>query len=259
MKNLCKKLFLYAICAVSFNANAQDISNQVIAVAGGSGEFADGSFLFFTVGEPIINTTAIAGNAQLTQGFHQNQYANTLPVELTNLTISAESDYHLVKWTTSSELNNDYFIVEYSVNGTDFTSLKSVHSKAPNGNSSVALYYSYTNYKVKNGNNYYRLKQVDKDGKWKYSNIVELDGNGKVQNIIALYPNPVKQDATLTIAGNIGKDAKAKIINISGQTVKTAVVNSLNTPIYLEELKAGTYVLQYEDGANKKTIKFIKL
>lgn len=246
-------------CFVGFNASAQNIANQVIASAGGSAQFPNGSFLDFTIGEPVISTTSTVGNVQLTQGFHQKENIQPLPVELTKFTASAELNYHLIKWTTLSEINNDYFVIERSTDGINFIPLKNVYSKAPNGNSSTTLNYSYTNYEIAEGNNYYRLKQFDKDGKWKYSDIVELNGDGVAQHIVALYPNPVQQYATLTITGNIGQDAKAKIISISGQTLKEIKINSSQTSVSLENINTGTYILQYEDGANKKNIKFIKL
>ncbi|WP_343534465.1 T9SS type A sorting domain-containing protein [Pedobacter sp.] len=259
MKIRSKLVAVLTMCAIGLSATAQNTANQTLASAGGSGQFSNGDYLFFTVGEPVI-ATASTGNVQLTQGFHQKYSLAPLPVAFTSISVTAQGSHHLLKWTTSMELNNDYFLVERSVDNNDFVALKNVYTKAVNGNSNTPLNYSYANYDIKNGINYYRLKQFDRNGASKYSDIVEIKSNGMASETdISLYPNPVSRETVLSVPGNIGKDAKAQIVNINGQRVKEIKVSEASTPLQLQTLNTGTYFLQYEDNGIKKVIKFVKL
>jgi hypothetical protein len=258
MRTIYKILALPVIFSLSLNAAAQNVAQNVIASSGGSGLLSDGNTLYFTIGEPII-ATGSAGSTQITQGFHQKFNLGTLPVSLTTFTASSQKYYHQLKWTTSMELNNDHFLIERSVGDGLFNPLNTVYSKAPNGNSIAPLHYTYANYDVKEGINYYRLKQFDKDGQWKYSEIVELKSNGLNSDELTLYPNPATNEVKLYIKGDIGKTAKAQITNITGQLVSEIKVSSATTPINTKYLSTGTYFLQYYDGTLKKVIKFVKL
>ncbi len=259
MKIKSKLVAVLTMCAIGLNAAAQNTTNQTLASTGGSGQLTNGNFLFFTVGEPII-TTVSTGNIQLTQGFHQKYSLTPLPVAFTSIGVTAQGSHHLLKWTTSMELNNDYFLVERSVDNNDFVPLRNVYTKAANGNSNSPLNYSYANYDIKNGINYYRLKQFDRNGDSKYSDVVEIKSDGVLNEAgISLYPNPVNNETTLSIAGNISKAAKAQIVNVNGQVVKEIKVSEASTYLQLQNLNIGTYFLQYEDNGIKKTIKFVKL
>jgi len=259
MKIKSKLLAIFTMCAVALNANAQNTANQTLASAGGSGQLTNGNFLFFTVGEPVI-TTVNVGSVQLTQGFHQKYTLTPLPVTFTSIGVTAQGGHHLLKWTTSMELNNDYFLVERSVDNNNFVPLKNVSTKAANGNSDSPLNYSYANYDIKNGINYYRLKQFDRNGASKYSDIVEIKNDGIAsKTAISLYPNPVSSETTLMVPGTISKLAKAHITNITGQRVMEIKVNETATSLQLKALNTGTYFLQYEDNGIKKVLKFVKL
>ncbi|HXB95904.1 MAG TPA: T9SS type A sorting domain-containing protein, partial [Puia sp.] len=91
-------------------------------------------------------------------------------------------------WATATESNNDYFTVEKSQDGINFEDLTRVNSAAPNGTSSLPLYYSAIDPSPYSGTNFYRLKQTDLDGNSTYSNIVSVDFSKT--NAINVYPNP---------------------------------------------------------------------
>lgn len=94
-----------------------------------------------------------------------------LPIELVNF--SAECNYPqiVLKWTTQSETNNDYFILEKSSDGINFTSVAVIPGA---GNSSITQNYSYTD-NINTADLYYRLKQVDYSGEYSYSDIINPD------------------------------------------------------------------------------------
>lgn len=95
-----------------------------------------------------------------------------LPVELTAFEVTAVNGEHLLTWTTLSELNNNYYDVERSTDGSNFSRIGTVASKSPDGNSHSRLDYQFGDRQPLPGNNYYRLKQVDLNGDFTYSQIV---------------------------------------------------------------------------------------
>jgi uncharacterized repeat protein (TIGR02543 family) len=106
--------------------------------------------------------------------------STALPVELVDFTAKVidENRMVLLEWVTASEINNDYFTLEKSHNGYDWTVLATVEGS---GNSTSSIHYNYEDRQPFQGISYYRLKQTDFDGNSEYFNIrsVELGGSGK--------------------------------------------------------------------------------
>jgi hypothetical protein len=95
-------------------------------------------------------------------------FSNVLPVQLTQFTATPKTNSVAINWTTASEKDNAFFQIEHSVNGKDFKSIGSVNG---NGSSAQTISYSFEHNAPAEGVNYYRLKQVDVDGKFNYSTI----------------------------------------------------------------------------------------
>lgn len=95
-----------------------------------------------------------------------------LPIELLSFVGQNKGAYNMITWTTASEINNDYFILERSANGANFEELKKIKGE---GNSSKNFDYSYTDMNPKPGVNYYRLKQTDYNGVSKTFKIITVD------------------------------------------------------------------------------------
>ncbi len=144
----------------------------------------------------------------------------TLPVTLTTFTAKANKagTVNLV-WSTASEKDNAYYDVTRSSDGIDFSTIAKVTGS---GTSNTLQNYNYTDTKPVAGTNYYRLKQVDNDGKSALSKIVSATvglGNGNLTVSVAANRNTVKVNYTAVAAGN----ASFTIFNASG--VKIATVN----------------------------------
>lgn len=111
-----------------------------------------------------------------------------LPVSFLNFTGKPENGRVKLLWATASEFNNDYFSIERSSNGIDFEELG---VKKGAGNSNTMLYYAHTDEKPLLGKVYYRIKQVDFDKKFGYSNLIVVDtydNTGKPA--VSVFPNP---------------------------------------------------------------------
>lgn len=111
--------------------------------------------------------------------------SSPLPVSLLNFDTDCENGLVVLNWSTASEINNDYFVIEKSTDAINFLPIATIQG---NGNSNTLINYSYTEQNPNFSTTYYRLKQVDFDGKFEYFDIVAStctsDNNFNVNQII---------------------------------------------------------------------------
>ncbi len=171
-----------------------------------------------------------------------------LPIELTSFTATCDGRSALVEWSTASERNNDYFSLERSDDAINFTEIARV---AGAGNSIEPIDYSYTDYGIHGGDNYYRLVQVDYDGTRTVSDIVVancvesvVDGDPDV----LAYPNPFNGELTLVLDNFDNRAATIEVYDMLGKLIYTekasAPQNSYETILNLSNLPSGTYTVR---------------
>lgn len=186
-----------------------------------------------------------------------------LPVNLMSFSASKTAFSVVLNWSTSNEINNNYFGLERSGNSVDFSNIGTVASKATNGNSSSVLNYSFQD-DLKNVGSigYYRLKQVDVNGTASYSNIVSVTNDLAVQ-AVAVYPNPIAGNKfTIRINTATNENAVIKMMNADGKMVVNKVVQlnegvnfvSLNN----DNLSKGPYILQVYNATSQQLIGSVK-
>lgn len=120
--------------------------------------------------------------------------ASPLPIELEGLKGYNDGDKNVISWTTISENNNDYFIVERSVDGVQFSEMGQLNGA---GNSEDVLKYTLYDTEFRNIVNYYRLVQVDYDGESTTSSIISIDNSleaKKIEKIVNLLGQEITQD-----------------------------------------------------------------
>lgn len=147
----------------------------------------------------------------------------TLPVELTTFTGSVTNGTAHLKWSTAQEMNSDRFELYRSFDGIDFSLAGTINAA---GNSAITKNYSYADALQKaSGYVYYKLKQIDKDGKFSFSQVLKLEVNSTISGGLQIFPNPVVNDFTATF--NAPDATKANIIvrNASGQTIYNKAVD----------------------------------
>ena len=170
-----------------------------------------------------------------------------LPVSLKSFTaVKADKQVQLT-WITASEQNNLGFDVERSANGTDFITIGFVNG---NGTTTQENTYYFTDPSPLAGKNYYRLKQIDIDGKPTYTEIrsVEMD---KVGQRVTLFPNPSRSSITIR---NIKNGSQLAIYNSQGNLILRKIANNYQELISVEKLATGVYMLQITDKDNNKQI-----
>lgn len=162
-----------------------------------------------------------------------------LPITLSLFTAKAGSKNVVLKWNTSSEINNQDFAVQRSTDGSDWKAIGIVNSKAPNGNSNQLLSYMYNDNAPANGINYYRLQQTGLDGKQVFTKTVSVDFTGTAD--LQAYPNPAH--GVVNIDGlTIG--AGVSIYNANGKLIKTFTATAASHQIDIAGWAGGVYFVK---------------
>lgn len=168
-----------------------------------------------------------------------------LPISLTWFKTNCDQGTTIVSWETASELNNDYFIIERSNDGLNYEESGRVESL--NGNSNTAQQYKFLDTTALEGVSYYRLKQVDINGRYTYSSIVRHYCGEAVMSSIKVYPNPSSNYVILDISGLSG-DKEVTWYNTHGQVVlqseKLNKETDINKIFDISQLAQGAYLLQ---------------
>jgi Secretion system C-terminal sorting domain len=153
-----------------------------------------------------------------------------------------------------TESNSSHFELERSRNGIAFTAIANI---AAAGNSTSKKEYTYLDMKASEGINYYRIKQVDRDGKFVYSAIVKLLLFNEATNLI-VYPNPAKDWVQMEFA-SARNVVLVNVVDALGRIVQTKVLTtSSNLKLDVSSLANGLYYLQLSDGEKIVTAKFVK-
>lgn len=184
-----------------------------------------------------------------------------LPVELVSFTgKTTHSEKNELLWATASEHNSDYFAVERSADGKTFVEIGRMTAK---GNSTEKSYYIFHDLSPIT-KAYYRLKQVDKDGKFTYSTTLDLR-RARPLNSFKVIPNPVTSEGALTLnfTSNKSIEVTAKVFDITGRIVLQKVYEAINGENNLEldvkTLYKGAYFITLDDGSTASTQKFVKI
>jgi Secretion system C-terminal sorting domain len=186
--------------------------------------------------------------------------AAVLPLTLVDFSATLVNCEPSLNWITESETNTDRFEIEASnVGGTDW---KMIGNVAASGYSNTKTKYNFIDKNINaslSEKTLYRLKMIDKDGMFKYSNTLPVFTNCKTAKLL-VYPNPV-QDGRLyiTLAGTTGF-SDATLLSVSGQVIlKTKIINGTNN-INVSNIADGVYMLNIKgsNGLNKNTKVSIK-
>jgi hypothetical protein len=180
-------------------------------------------------------------------------WTEVVPVELTSFTSAVDGNNVILNWSTASELNNQGFEIQSSAQGNEFATVGFVNG---NGTTTEAKNYRFVDKNLAAGNYTYRLKQVDFDGTFTYSDELDVDVTALVQFELAQnYPNPFNPSTTIKFSIPLSSNVSLKIFNTLGQEVSTLInqnmesgthtinfdASQLNSGIYFYRLDAGSY------------------
>lgn len=168
-----------------------------------------------------------------------------LPIELSLFEGINRRDYNEIVWTTETESNTDYFILEKSL---DALNWEEIYSEDGTGSSSTSSHYIFEDYNPEQLT-YYRLIQVDHNNTEKMSNILSISSSITIGELL-IYPNPASNSSSISVSG-IEEEGSIIIYNNFGQQVISKVIQDNkghNTSISTRSLSAGIYILEYNNN-----------
>jgi hypothetical protein len=179
--------------------------------------------------------------------------SNPLPVTLVKFQVRLDGSIANLYWKTVSELNNDYFEVQRSTDGFEFSEIGKVKGK---GTTNLPAEYFFEDRILTKGKNYYRLKQVDFDGKFSYSNVILLDYDGSTPLNFFLYPNPTNsQNVNLELININFDELSIRIFDITGRVIfqKVLTDSQIQTFVSIREvdLPSGVHLVEVIQGKQR--------
>ena len=169
---------------------------------------------------------------------------NILPIGLLNFDAKADNSRVDLHWTTSSESNNSFFTIERSQDAINFSFLANVNTLAINGNSATPLSYIAFDMNPFGGVTYYRLKQTDIDGNYKYSGIVSVNFDKK--KAVSVYPNPTTGTVYISGLDAAQNSLAVEWLDVSGKSLVRETVAVQNGLVRLDtHFRNGVYFLKF--------------
>ncbi|MBD3750054.1 MAG: T9SS type A sorting domain-containing protein [Sphingobacteriales bacterium] len=198
-----------------------------------------------------VVTASASGLTSFSQ-FGIGEGITTLPVKLSKFTAKADGNFASLYWETQSEINNDKFLIEKSLDGKEFMSIGEVDGK---GNSTTINTYTFRDKSPAAGANYYRLKQIDFDGKFDYSDVRAVNFNfDNVQ--VLVYPNPANE--VINLSGMDTSSYEVSIYNTIGELLFKEQSSSSTIKIP-SKITTGTYVLQLKLNDGSTIVKKVSI
>lgn len=188
-------------------------------------------------------------------GFYLTTVNSTLPLTLLNFNGKKEESSVTLKWQTTNEINSRQFVIQRS-NGSRFNDIGILPAQSKGINN-----YTFTDQNPNSGKNLYRLKMIDIDGHFTYSNVITMNISAS-KTSLKLYPNPAKSILNLKIISEKPENIKLKITDALGKSVYQKIV-SVNAGdnsriINIQNLSAGTYYLNVNQNGRIEKIGFVK-
>jgi len=173
---------------------------------------------------------------------------------------SQDNEAIFLEWQTASEVNSDYFIVEKSYDGITFFPIDRVRSAQ---NSTTIQHYTSVDNDPRKGDNYFRIQEVDQEQFMSFSNLINVFINDRGE-VPAIYPNPIEDLVKVYSKDLKNKELQIKILDINGQCIYTGKHTAQGGQLFISAAslnikKQGMYFLNYEDGGEMISLKFLSL
>jgi len=262
-----------SVTATSFNANWNTptigiVNNYIIDVST-TADFATpitGSPFTVAFGTNTLSVTGLTAattyyyrvSADKTSVTGQGAFSNTitaistLPVNSLSFNVSKASGSNLLQWSTSSELNTKNFELQRSTTGNGFITIATVNAS---GNSSTTKNYQYSDPVSLNPAPvyYYRLKMVDLNGNFTYSDIL-LIKNTKA-TVVTVYPNPAQDKVIINVTDKSLMNTNATLTDVGGKLLQNVLITQTVTTIDIHNYERGVYMLRLANGESVKLVK----
>lgn len=172
-----------------------------------------------------------------------------LPIELRYFSAELIEDYVHIKWSTISELNNDYFTIERSQSGNNWDAIATIDGA---GNSTEELNYWEIDSFPLPGVSYYRLVQTDYDGRTSVSRVVSVTREGTANEEFIVFPNPT----TGRLSFSTAMEGNYQIFDAYGKIMQQGIL--MNEDLDISDLSSGVYIIVIEKGNERHVRRVVK-
>jgi hypothetical protein len=231
-----------------------------LPLSDGSSSSPTGSISMIGTGFSRLWTTTNGDAPNIATPGDLNYSQGALPVELSSFSAAIVINGIKLSWRTETEVNNYGFDIERKSNNGTWEKLYFVNGY---GNSNSPKDYSYTDNNTKSGKYSYRLKQIDNDGVYSYSKVVDVDLNKKLEYTLSQnYPNPFNPSTTISFSLPNAGNVKLTIYNLLGQEIKTLANGYKESGNHsynfdAKELNSGIYIYKLETTGFTQTRKMM--
>jgi hypothetical protein len=242
-----------AVIKIMFGIPGSNVNATAIYSATGSSvQYVDDNLANLATGYYYIDITNGSSRIITAPVWYTRSDLGALPVTFSSFTAQKQNKTVTLQWTTEQEVNSSYFIIERSADGRTWQSIASI---AAAGNSSNHReYVAYDNLPL-NGNGYYRIKQVDKDGKLQVSVVRPVNFNATYSITVA--PNPAKDFIAVTM-DRINNDASTiQFFTASGNLIYTEKTNLTKFNINTSAFSRGLYFIKIVNAGEVATQKVL--
>jgi CshA-type fibril repeat protein len=189
-----------------------------------------------------------AGAASIVPATVLISFSSAVPVDIISFTATKNGVNALLKWSTAQELNSSYFEIERSADGVSFTTIGKVKAA---GNSGIRIDYQFEDLATIAGNNFYRLKETDIDGRVQYSDVrvLRFEESGR----FVIYPNPAVNEVKIKFSGDnmINRPAVINVVSADGKLMSQKKISVLNRveKIDVRRFVTGSYFIHIVSGS----------
>jgi len=222
-------------------------NEELISIA----DLPDGSDYRIVATDEFGCTTEVSGNITCVK---------KLPVELITFTGEARPNGNLLKWSTASEIQNDFFTIEHSTDAINYTELTVVDGS---GTVNEVTNYDFLDRTAANGTTYYRLSQTDFDGTTKVEGFVFINRGENIGiNIAGINPVPFVNELNIQLSSTDDVFVRFSLTDLSGRLMVRNEYNLISglTEISLDtkQLAVGIYLLRIETNTGSIVKKVVK-
>ena len=245
------------LVSISGLGNIIDISGSWNIEIYGNSSLSDCNGICDLEENPNVSILVNANASGCNSNIEFAESCGELPVELITFTsISTNSHIHLY-WQTVTETNNLGFEVQKSKDGIQWELLDFIEGQ---GNSVETDDYSYIDKNPFTGTNYYRLKQLDFDGAFEYSDVISTEFQPEDNDALQVFPNPIKDFLNIALPQKTtSSNVQIRIHNTSGQLIKSLnFFDQHYFQISVEGLSSGVYFLEVLDGREVMVDRIVK-
>jgi hypothetical protein len=191
-----------------------------------------------------------------------DEFPGIIPVELVSFNATLSQNKIFLSWMTATELNSSHFIVERKSKNSEWINLGSVNAA---GNSTNPVQYSFVDNNILSSIYYYRLKQIDFDGSFSYSNVVEINADLPTEfKLSQNYPNPFNPTTKISYSVPFDSKVTISVYSVTGELIAELLSDFVSAGVYSVDfdgsnLASGMYIYRMTAGNFIQTNKMMLL